>query len=144
MSCLKRSPQRRDDHIGVPPTRIHAARGAELRTQGASPLRVPPFAKLLLYQTLCWLVSMGRFHNRGDADLRRHGGTQHDRDLKRPRPIRPSSRPYRMALTFGPISDSRLGVRIWLATEFVNRLGQMRGPGESYSDVILRIAKESS
>ena len=32
-------------------------------------------------------------------------------------------------------------VRIWLATEFVNRLGQMRAPGETYSDVILRLAK---
>ena len=36
-----------------------------------------------------------------------------------------------------PPQPDELGVRIWLATEFVNRLGQMRGPGESYSDVIL-------
>ena len=43
-----------------------------------------------------------------------------------------------------PQPAGRLGVRIWLATEFVNRLGQMRGQGESYSDVILRQAKASS
>ncbi|MGA8584442.1 MAG: hypothetical protein WB715_11525 [Roseiarcus sp.] len=43
-----------------------------------------------------------------------------------------------------PQPDSRLGVRIWLATGFVNRLGQMRGPGESYSDVILRLAEKRS
>ena len=43
-----------------------------------------------------------------------------------------------------PQPDGRLGVRIRLATEFVNRLGQMRGRGESYSDVILRLAKEGS
>ena len=29
---------------------------------------------------------------------------------------------------------------IWLAPNVVNRLKAMRGPGESYSDVILRIA----
>jgi hypothetical protein len=34
-------------------------------------------------------------------------------------------------------------VRIWLDRKFVDRLGQMRGPGESYSDVILRLAKAS-
>ena len=43
-----------------------------------------------------------------------------------------------------PQPDDRRGVRIWLATEFVNRLGQMRGRGESYSDVILRTAKAGS
>jgi hypothetical protein len=37
--------------------------------------------------------------------------------------------------------DGRGGVRLWLDSEYVNRLGQMRGPGESYSDVILRLAK---
>ena len=37
--------------------------------------------------------------------------------------------------------DGRGGVRLWLNSEYVNRLGQMRGPGESYSDVILRLAK---
>ena len=30
---------------------------------------------------------------------------------------------------------------IWLAPNVVNRLKAMRGPGESYSDVILRLAK---
>jgi hypothetical protein len=29
---------------------------------------------------------------------------------------------------------------IWLEAAMVDRLGAMRGPGESYSDVILRIA----
>ena len=32
-------------------------------------------------------------------------------------------------------------IRIWLDRKFVDRLGHMRGPGESYSDVILRFAK---
>ena len=35
-------------------------------------------------------------------------------------------------------------VRIWLDTKFVDRLTQMRGPGETYSDVILRLARASS
>jgi hypothetical protein len=35
-------------------------------------------------------------------------------------------------------------IRIWLDCKFVVRLGQMRSPGESYSDVILRLAKERS
>ena len=30
---------------------------------------------------------------------------------------------------------------IWLESPIVDRLGAMRGPGESYSDVILRLAK---
>ena len=29
---------------------------------------------------------------------------------------------------------------VWLAAAVVNKLGAMRGPGESYSDVILRLA----
>jgi hypothetical protein len=32
-------------------------------------------------------------------------------------------------------------IRIWLDRRFVDRLGQMRGPGESYSDVIIRLAE---
>jgi hypothetical protein len=32
-------------------------------------------------------------------------------------------------------------IRIWLDRKFVDRLGQMRGPGETYSDVILRLAR---
>ena len=32
-------------------------------------------------------------------------------------------------------------IRIWLDRQFVGHLGHMRGPGESYSDVILRLAK---
>ena len=34
-------------------------------------------------------------------------------------------------------------IRIWLARKFVDRLGQMRGPGESYSDMILRLTIEA-
>ena len=34
-------------------------------------------------------------------------------------------------------------IRIWLDPKFVYRLRQMRGPGESYSDVILRVAEAS-
>ena len=40
--------------------------------------------------------------------------------------------------------DGRGNVRLWLERQFVDQLGQMRGPGESYSDVILRLAKASS
>ena len=32
---------------------------------------------------------------------------------------------------------------IWLEPNMVNRLRSMRGPGESYSDVVLRLAAES-
>ena len=31
--------------------------------------------------------------------------------------------------------------RIWLDRKFVTRLGQMRGPAESYSEVIFRLAR---
>ena len=31
---------------------------------------------------------------------------------------------------------------IWLEPRFIDRLRAMRGPSESYSDVILRLAKE--
>jgi hypothetical protein len=34
-------------------------------------------------------------------------------------------------------------ITIWLDRQFVDLLGLMRGPGESYSDVILRLAKAS-
>jgi hypothetical protein len=49
-----------------------------------------------------------------------------------------------MALSLPPQRDGRGGVRIWLANEFVNRLGALRGPGESYSDVIIRSGVSSS
>jgi hypothetical protein len=35
-------------------------------------------------------------------------------------------------------------IRVWLDCKFVDRLGQMRGPEDSYSDVILRLAKTGS
>jgi hypothetical protein len=34
-------------------------------------------------------------------------------------------------------------ISIWLDCKFVDRLGQMRAPGESYSDVIIRLAAAS-
>ena len=43
-----------------------------------------------------------------------------------------------------PQPDGRGSVRLWLGRKFVDRLAQMRGPGESYSDVILRLAKAQS
>jgi hypothetical protein len=33
---------------------------------------------------------------------------------------------------------------IWLESRMVDRLGALRGPGESYSDVILRVAKDGA
>jgi predicted CopG family antitoxin len=45
-------------------------------------------------------------------------------------------------LNAGPATPDSAGlIRIWLDRVFVDRLAQMRGPGESYSDVILRLAK---
>ena len=35
-------------------------------------------------------------------------------------------------------------IRLWLDRKFVGQLAQMRAKGESYSDVILRLAKTSS
>ena len=46
--------------------------------------------------------------------------------------------------SFPPQPDGRGDVRLWLDRKFVDRLAQMRGPGESYSDVILRRAGETS
>jgi hypothetical protein len=40
-----------------------------------------------------------------------------------------------------PQPHGRGNVRIWLDRKFVDRLRAMRGPGESYSDVILRLVK---
>jgi hypothetical protein len=43
-----------------------------------------------------------------------------------------------------PTSTGRNGqMRIWLARKFVDRLLELRGPGESYSDVIIRLAEVS-
>jgi len=44
-----------------------------------------------------------------------------------------------------PTSRSRGGqMRIWLDRKFVDRLLELRSPGESYSDVIMRLAEASS
>jgi hypothetical protein len=37
--------------------------------------------------------------------------------------------------------DAKGERQIWLEPRFVDRLHAMRGPGESYSDVILRLAE---
>lgn len=41
-----------------------------------------------------------------------------------------------------PTSEGRNGkMRIWVDRKFVDRLLVLRGPGEGYSEVILRLAK---
>ena len=40
--------------------------------------------------------------------------------------------------SFPPQPDGRGNVRLWLDRKFVDRLAQMRGPGESYSGVQIR------
>jgi hypothetical protein len=42
-----------------------------------------------------------------------------------------------------PQPDGRGAVRIWLDRKFIDRLAQMRGPGESYSDVVVRLVEAS-
>ena len=34
-------------------------------------------------------------------------------------------------------------ITVWLDCTFVDRIGHLRGPGETYSEVILRLAKAS-
>jgi hypothetical protein len=58
-------------------------------------------------------------------------------------------RPSRATLPAGdeaqpPQTDGRGNVRLWLDRKFIDRLAAERGPGESYSDVILRLARASS
>ncbi len=43
---------------------------------------------------------------------------------------------------YEPQLDAQGQRLIWLETSVVDRLSALRGPGESYSDVILRLAKE--
>jgi hypothetical protein len=40
-------------------------------------------------------------------------------------------------------ADAKGERQIWLERKFVDRLRLLRGPGESYSDVILRLAEPS-
>jgi hypothetical protein len=42
---------------------------------------------------------------------------------------------------YEPEPDAKGERWIWLEPRFVDRLRALRGPGESYSDVILRLAK---
>ena len=44
-------------------------------------------------------------------------------------------------LRFAPESRE---VHIWLEERWVNKLAALRGPGESYSDVIVRLAAEGA
>jgi hypothetical protein len=39
-----------------------------------------------------------------------------------------------------PVLDGKGERLIWLALHVVNKLRRLRGPGESYSDVIIRLA----
>jgi hypothetical protein len=41
---------------------------------------------------------------------------------------------------FEPEPDAKGERYVWLEEGWVNKLGAMRGPGESYSDVILRLS----
>ncbi len=43
------------------------------------------------------------------------------------------------SMGYEPEPDARGERLVWLETAVVNRLMAMRGPGESYSDVILRL-----
>jgi hypothetical protein len=41
---------------------------------------------------------------------------------------------------FGPEVDAKGERAVWVETSVVDKLSALRGPGESYSDVILRLA----
>jgi hypothetical protein len=45
---------------------------------------------------------------------------------------------------FEPEPDAKGERYVWLEEGWVNKLGAMRGPGESYSDVILRLVTARS
>jgi hypothetical protein len=50
-----------------------------------------------------------------------------------------------LPMTDGAVSIGSDGlIRIWLDRKFVDRLEHMRGPRETYSHVILRLAEASS
>jgi hypothetical protein len=54
-------------------------------------------------------------------------------------------RPYCSGTAEAPSPQGQDGlIRVWLDRPFVERLGRLRGPGESYSEVILRLAKARS
>jgi hypothetical protein len=46
------------------------------------------------------------------------------------------------SVNFEPEPDPKGERHIWLERKFVDRLPALRGPSESYSDVILRLAEE--
>jgi hypothetical protein len=48
------------------------------------------------------------------------------------------------SVSFEHASNAKGGRTVWLEPRVVDRLRALRGPGESYSDVILRIAKETA
>jgi hypothetical protein len=41
-----------------------------------------------------------------------------------------------------PVPGPDRVIRVWLDRKFVDRLGEIGSPGESYSDVILRMARD--
>ena len=46
------------------------------------------------------------------------------------------------SVAFEPDTGDKGERHIWVAPEIVNKLRHLRGPGESYSDVILKLAGE--
>ena len=69
--------------------------------------------------------------------------SQHDRDLNHGRGLRGHQGNATGGRGLWPIQPDGLGgVRIWLEHKFVDRLRALRSPGESYSDVIIRLAEE--
>jgi hypothetical protein len=58
----------------------------------------------------------------------------------RPRSTRSAPR-SRSAACYEADANERGERHIWLETAMVDRLGAMRGPGQSYSDVILRLVE---
>jgi hypothetical protein len=69
--------------------------------------------------------------------------SQHDRDLNHGKGLRghQGNAAGGCGLLANP-ADGLGGVRIWLEHKFVDRLRALRSPGESYSDVIIRLAEE--
>ena len=63
-----------------------------------------------------------------------------------PAPIAPAlfviPRPWRGgSVVFEPEADAKGERMVWIEAAVVDRLATMRGPGESYSDVILRLVE---
>jgi hypothetical protein len=57
--------------------------------------------------------------------------------------LRPSPRPLG-SVGYENKTTERGERYVWLASNVISRLKALRGPGESYSDVIIRLAKETT